>query len=307
VSADDFKTLVDDLGFDDQTPLTLGNVSAAHRRAWLARVLGLGQPQFTRLLRLTGIDPFRWGGRPQAGLIELLDRLDALALVGTTAEAVVAALWPTGVPPEGSRPDDTVLPLLRDLRSRWALVDGELRTDEPTSDDRVQALLATRYGTEAAQVFTSLLSRSTAVEVPYRQEASALPEAVVSAAGCRIAYDADRGRLSFAGPLAAAMRDALKAVPDAPQGFAVAVDALFTVSEDQRSRDTVFAQAGPAIEGSLGRYPDFEALLLGYFTSPDAPSARRNTLLRTVVTPVREARRPWWPGREPRSPWPRRC
>ncbi|MFD7874403.1 neuraminidase-like domain-containing protein [Streptomyces sp. NPDC059766] len=291
MSAEDFKTLVDDLGFDDLTPLTLGNVSAAYRRAWLARVLGLGQPEFTRFLRLTGIDPFRWDGRPQAGLIELLDRLDALALVGTTAEAVAAALWPAGLPAEGSRPDDAVLRLLRDLRSRWALVDGELRTDESTSDDRVQTLLATRYGPEAAQVFTSLLSRSAVVEVPYRQEAPALPEAVVRAAGCRIAYDADRERLSFAGPLAAATRDALKAVPDTPQGFAGAVDALFASSEDKRSHDTVFAQAGLAIEGSLGRYPDFQALLLGYLTSPDAPSARRSTLLRSVVKPVREARR----------------
>ncbi|WP_406389671.1 neuraminidase-like domain-containing protein [Streptomyces sp. NBC_00887] len=291
VSADGFKALVDDLGFDDGTPLTLANVSAAHRRAWLARTLGLEQREFSRLLRLTGIDPFSWDGRPQPGMTELLDRLDTLAAAGTTPTAVLAALWPAGVPAEGSQPDGTALSLLRDLRGRRSVVDAELDADESTTDDRIQTLFAARFGIEAAQAFTGLLSRSTAVEVPYRQEAPALSAAVVEAAGCRIAYDAEGGRLSYAGALHAATHGALKAVQGTPQGFGAAVDALFAVSEDRRSRDSVFAQAGRLIERSLKRYPDFEALLRGHLTSADPPAARRRTLLRDVLTTVREERR----------------
>ncbi|GAA3788758.1 neuraminidase-like domain-containing protein [Streptomyces phyllanthi] len=292
VSADDFTALLDGLGFDDRTALTLATVSAAHRRAWLAQLLGLAQRELNRLLKLTGIAPFAWDGAPQPGMIELLARLDALAAVGTTPTAALAALWPPAITSDVSQPDDyTALALLRGLRARSAAVDGELDADESTSDDRIQTLLAVPFGPDAAQAFTGLLSRSTAVDVPYRQGASALAEAVVRAAGCRIAYDADRGRLSFAGPLAAATRDALKAVPGTGQAFAVAVDALFAMSEDRRSRDSGFAQAGAAIDHSLARYPNVEAFLVSYFTSADPPAARRRTLLRTVLASVREERR----------------
>ncbi|PJJ06565.1 hypothetical protein BX264_7104 [Streptomyces sp. 2333.5] len=291
VSADDFTALVDDLGFDDRTPLTIATVSAAHRRAWLAQLLGLDQREFTRFLRLTGIDPFRWDGSPRPGMIELLDRLDALAAAGTTPATVLAALWPPTTTSDGSRTDDPALALLRSLRARSAVVAAELDADASTSDDRIQALLTVRFGPDAAQAFTGLLSRATAVAVPYRQDAPALAEAVVTAAACRIAYDADLGRLSFAGPLTAAVCDALKAAPGTPPAFAAAVDALFAMSEDRRSRDSTFAQAGPAIDRSLRQYPDFKAHLTGYLTSIETSATRRRTLLRTVLAGVREERR----------------
>jgi hypothetical protein len=286
LSADDFTVLVDELGFDEATPLSLATVSAAHRRAWLGQLLGLGQRELAHLLRLTGIDPFSWDGSPRPGMTELLDLLDTHAAVGTTPAAVVAVLGPPEVPAAGAQPDESALLLLRDLRARLVLVDGELNTDDVTFDDRVQQLLAARFGTEAAQAFTSLLSGSAAVEVPHRQQDAALPAAVVEASGCRIAYNADRGRLSYAGPLSAATRDALKAVAD----FDADIDALFASSEDRHSRDGVFAQAGALIERSLERNPDFRPLLVAHLTSADAPATRRRTLLRTALAPLREER-----------------
>ncbi|MEU7730177.1 neuraminidase-like domain-containing protein [Streptomyces sp. NPDC040724] len=292
VSADDLELLLGDLGFNDQTALTLPNVSAVHRRAWLARTLGLAPRELTRLLGLTGIDPFVHPEQPRSGMIELLDRLDALASVATTPANVLAALWPSGGTPDGSRAGDAVLvPLLRELRARLVAVESELDADGSTPDDRVQALLTTRFESEAAQSFTGLLNRSTAVEVSYPQNAPALTETLVRTAGCRIAHDTELGRLSFAGPLTATTREALKNVADTPAAFTAAVEELFTLSEERRSRDGAFTQAGPAIERSLKQYPDFEVLLVAALTSADTPTVRRRTLLRTVLAEVSAERR----------------
>lgn len=288
LSADDLAALLADLGFNDRTPLTLSAVSAVHRRAWLASVLGLTPRELAALLELTGIDPFT---PPEAGpgLLQLLDRRDGLAAAGTTPGAVLAILRPPGDEPNDARADGLDLALLRELRARASGPNPEADADAP--DERLQELLAAPYGPDAAEVFTSLISRSTAVAVRFPPNGPALGEAVVRASGCRLGYDREAGLLSFTGPLPADVRDALKALPDPPPGFADALDALFATGTERAARDSAFAAAGAAVGRALRHYPDAEPLLVAYLASAEPPRVRRRALLGAALTGVREAQR----------------
>ncbi|MFI1700706.1 neuraminidase-like domain-containing protein [Streptomyces bobili] len=286
LSADDLAALLTGLGFNESTPLTLAAVSAVHRRAWLAGVLGLAPRELAALQELTGIDPFT---PPEAGpgLLELLDRRDGLTAAGTTAGSVLAILRPPGDEPDGARSDGLDLALLRELRARASGPNPE--ADADASDERLQELLAAPYGPEAAEVFTSLISRSTAVAVRFPPNGPALGEAAVRASGCRLGYDREAGLLSFTGPLPADVRDALKALPNPPPGFADALDALFATGTERAARDSAFAEAGAAVGRALRHYPDAEPLLVAYLASAEPARVRRRALLGAALAGVREA------------------
>ncbi len=54
----EFSSIVAALGFDEQTTLSLENVSAVFRQGWMARTLELSVVEFLALKQFTGIDPF---------------------------------------------------------------------------------------------------------------------------------------------------------------------------------------------------------------------------------------------------------
>jgi hypothetical protein len=284
LTAEDFALVTNALGFDAATPLTLDNISAIHRRGWLARVLGLSPRDFLTITSLTGLDPFTPPEPPRPGVLSLLDLLDSLRSAGLTAATAADLFSP-------APPDETmVVGLARALRSSLGAVESQFSSDDGgPAGDRTQALLALVYGAGAAEVFTGLLTGSLAVGVPYTHPRPVLEPAILDAAGARIAYDPDGPSLSYSGPLSPGTRDALTALGVSPE-FTAAVANLFQASEGRKVRDTVFAGSDFAIESLLTEQPELRSLLTAYAGSAAAPGEKLRNLLADVLPAVKAER-----------------
>ena len=66
------------LGFDDNTPLTLNNISAVYRQGWLARKLRLSVRELRLLSQFAGLDPFATPDPPNPPVMRLLQLLQLL-------------------------------------------------------------------------------------------------------------------------------------------------------------------------------------------------------------------------------------
>ncbi|MBX9243732.1 hypothetical protein ICW40_02800 [Actinotalea ferrariae] len=242
--------------------LTLAALSELFRRTWLARTLGMRQQELDRLLRLTGIDPFDPPDQPDAGMLRLLDVLDTFAAAHVAPSAVVAALWPTAATAPGAV-DPMVRTVARDVRRRARATVPGGAGDVPV--DRLVELLVLRFG-DAGRHLAALVDHALDVEVPFEHLGRALPPAVVRAGAGRLRLDADRRRLGYAGRMSQEVREAIRAVPDAPGTLPAAVDELFAAGE-ARATDVAFASLDAALTRALQDHPEFVAawldLLLG--------------------------------------------
>lgn len=147
------------------------------------------------------------------------------------------------------------------------------------SQDALESFFA-RY-LELQPIYDSfaLLENTITYEVPYTNPTPALLPAIV-AVDAQLAYDNVRHRLSHTGVLTAAMRDALKAVPGIPAGFADAVDALYARSQ-ATLQSALLAMFSPLLANLRKREQALERLATA--ASLDVPSAK--TLLAPDAAP----------------------
>jgi hypothetical protein len=127
------------------------------------------------------------------------------------------------------------------------------------------------------------------VEVPYEHPQPTLEQPLLDAAQGKIAYNPTTKRLSYAGVLDAATRDALKAAPGTSPGFQQAVNALFaeqrldTHREALRSAFNLTAEEHARIAAALGYNTD-TPLTLSYISA----IYRHGWLSRQLKISVRE-------------------
>ena len=140
--------------------------------------------------------------------------------------------------------------------------------DDPDSQI-ARARMALVYGSQTTDLFFGLLKGHFASDVPYDHSQIELEKAIRDAAP-GIAYDDFRKRLSFAGVLSGAARDALEALPGTPAGFLAAVQRLF--DENQKVLRPLF-----------GRHPELKDLHDQFFASNEPEENRRKKLLESVL------------------------
>ncbi|UOZ03508.1 neuraminidase-like domain-containing protein [Amycolatopsis sp. WQ 127309] len=264
LTGDEFAAVTAALGFDATTPLTVEVVSEVFRRGWLARKLKLGVTELLRLLAHTGLDVF--DARPdRPDLPALLDLLDGLRAAGLKPAAALYLVWNDDLGGASAPPGTEVNEFARGLRAALAAVDGEFGVVDDPDGQITRARMALVYDAATTDVFFGLLGSTLGTDVAYAHPEPVLPDAVLAAAPGRIGYDDFGKRLSFAGVLSTAVRDALKAAGATP-AFQAAVDALYTANR-------------LVVDPFFDRYPELRPLHDTYVTSAEPEAARRTALL----------------------------
>jgi hypothetical protein len=276
LTADEMARIVAALRFDAGTPLTLATISAVYRRGWLARTLRLSVRELLLVITLTGLDPFVLPDPVRPDISRLIAFVDAMKDRGLEPAAALYLIWNQDVSGKSAPDPARVRELARTLRADFAAIDDQFTAAEDPAGDMTQARMAQVYGQAVADTFFALLDDTFTVDVPYTHDAAALETAIV-AADPGIAYDDFGHRLSHAGRVSTAKRDALKAVSGVSAAFRAAVDGLFARSED-------------FVISFFTSHPELKPLYDDYLASTDPIEQKRAALL-AAFRPELAARR----------------
>jgi len=246
------------------TPLTLGNVSAIYRRAWLARALKISVHELLLLSQLTGLDPFASPDPTAPAILKIIALAQAMKDRSLKSAAALYLIWNQDLSGKSAPDPAQLTEFARTLRADFATIEDQFAATDDPGGDIVRNRMTLVYGQEIADAFFALLDDTLALDVTYIHDQPAL-EAAITSTKLKISYDSFRHLLSFTGVLTVAKRDALKTAA-ASNAFKDAVESLFARSED--------------IKGSFfGRHPELKQLYGDYIASTLPVDKKREVLL----------------------------
>jgi ABC toxin N-terminal region/Neuraminidase-like domain/Putative peptidoglycan binding domain len=237
------------LGFDENTELTVENISAVFRTGWLARRLKLSVRELTLLMRFTGLDPFTVANPTTPAILQLLELVQAMNDRSLKSAAALYLVWNQDLSGKSAPDPAQVTEFARTLRRDFADIENQFAATEDPRGNFARARMALVYGQEIADAFFQLVDDTLVLDVAYTHPAPTL-EAEIIATDSAIGYDDFRHRLSHTGVLNSAMRDALKSVVGVTAAFQAAIDALSARSEDAKgSFFTRYGELEPSYDG----------------------------------------------------------
>lgn len=264
------------LGFDADTSLTVGNISAVFRRGWLARKLKLSAREFLLLTKFTGLDPFAAPDPPNPPILRLTELMSRLRAASLKPAQPLYLIWNQDISGKSSPGDREMMDFARSLRAGFAAIESEFAVDDDPEGQIARARMALVYGNEATDLFFGLLGNTFVTDVPYSHGQATLEQPILNAGLGRIAYDDFRKRISFTGVLTTTARDALKV--GVPLAFENAVDKLY--EENQKIIGPFFA-----------RYPELLPLYNAYVASNDPAEKKRSALLANFLPELKRRRK----------------
>jgi Neuraminidase-like domain/Salmonella virulence plasmid 28.1kDa A protein len=265
LTAEEFDRITAAVGFSASTKLTVTNISAIYRRGWLARKLRLSVRELLLLSSLTGVDPFAAPDPPQPAVMRFLLLIEQMKARSLKSAAALYLIWNQDLSGKSKPAPTAVTEFARTLRADFAGIDDQFALVEDPGGDVARGRMALVYGQETADAMFALLDNTVVLNVNYTHTAAAL-EAAITAVDSQLSYDNFQHRLSHAGLMSAAQRDALKAVAGVPAPFQAAVDSLFARGQD--------------ISGSFFlRFPELKPLYDTYVASTDTLDNKRAVLL----------------------------
>jgi ABC toxin-like protein/neuraminidase-like protein/virulence plasmid A protein len=242
LTADEYAEIIDALGFDANTPLTVANVSAVFRRGYLARKLRISVRELRLLIDMAGFHPFSTAdfGTPHPDVLHLIELVQALKARGVKTSAALYTIVNEDLSGKSAPDPAAIRELVRTLRGDCAAIESQFAAADGQGDV-ARARMELVYGSEAADAFFALLDDTLLIDVPYVQVADALDPAI-AASDPKISYDPFKHRLAHAGLLTKTKRDDLQALAAATADFTAAVEALFVHSDD--AKESFFTKYG---------------------------------------------------------------
>src|SRR6266542_1304647 len=233
LTGDEYGRIVEALGYDANTPLTIPNISAVFRRGYLARKLRLSVRELLLLTSLTGLDPFAAPDPPNPAILRLVALVQDLKARSFKSAAALYLIWNQDLSGKSAPAPAQITDFARTLRGDFVAIEDQFAATEDPNGDVARARMTLVYGQEAADAFFALLDDTSTIDVAYTHSSPAL-EAAITVADPKISYDDFKHRLSHTGLLTAATQTALKNVVGVSEDFKDAVDALLARSEDAK-------------------------------------------------------------------------
>jgi hypothetical protein len=254
---EDFALIVGRIGLAN-APLTIKNVSALYRHAWLAKKLGLSVQEFLLLLAVlvpapsanprqdpslkwhpfdapdiwskaaAASDPFdllRCDEPPISRFIAWVNKFKELSL---DIKETVALIW--NLDGDGATlpqfVESTYHELIRTIRADFVAIDVQSSASGGSPAETASARIALAYGRDAGSRFVALVVDREEFSVAYVHAQPTL-ESAIQAADAGLSYDNVRRLLSHQGRMSATQLALLKAIADVSDDFKRAVQALF--------------------------------------------------------------------------------
>lgn len=252
LAVEEWDLIIDDLGFDSATILSLENVSAIYRIGFLARELKVSVEELLTLKELSGIDPFAavnyqsGGDYQQTSLIKFVNMVRSIDDSDFTVQDL-SYLFNHQDKTGKSQPSlADSLSFARTLYLGLKEISDAYPVGVDLTDEEAQALVVSIYGAEFGGLIYSLLGGTVIFSTEYDHSSDALESDITDVSG-NIGYNDLAKELTYKGAMTTAVRDALQGVSGVSADFIAAVQALYDNSQAEYAE--FFAQ-----------HPEFEQL-----------------------------------------------
>ena len=220
LTGSEFALIVNALGFNATTPLTLENVSSIYRYGWLPHTLGISVLEFLELRACTQLDPFLtlFPGQPPDTVppaIHFIHLLQALEAAGLKPVQALYLMWNDDITGTAAPTQAQIHSLAFTLRQDFGAVNAQFAIVSDPDGSIAASLMALVYTSTTTDFFFGLLNNTIQPAVAYSAppDQSTLPPSLVSLAGGLLTYDGLRKQLSFAGLLSDATAATLQTDP----------------------------------------------------------------------------------------------
>ena len=274
----EFAQIVEKLQFDANTGLTLENISAIYRRAWLARTLRISVREVLELIEWTRLNPFAAPDPPEPAVMKFIRLTESLRSGGLKPTKALFLIWNQDLTGTAAPDQTRVMEFARTLRLGFSAIENAFAVAEDPNGEIARSRMTLVYGSDATDFFFGLLNDTLVSDTAFSTSTAALPTSVANAAGGRLAYDDLRKRLTFSGVLSTTMRDQVKTEGAGITGFADAMDSLYTLNQ-------------AAVGGFFAKYPELLPLYNTYVGSALSPQEKRSALLASFLPELKRRRK----------------
>ncbi|MFM9951807.1 MAG: neuraminidase-like domain-containing protein [Saprospiraceae bacterium] len=283
LSGDEFDRVFEALRFDENTELTIPNISAIYRHGWLARKMKISIRELLLLIRCTRLDPFAAPDPTKPAILRLINMVQALKDGPLKTTAALYLIWNQDLSGKSAPTFQQMAAFARSLRTGFAAVEAGFDVKDDPEGAIAQARMGMVYESDTAAFFFGLLNDTHTANVMFSDPEEIWLKkdvrlGIEEAAGKtdegvpKIAYDDFRKQLAYSGELTGPARDAIKSVAGTgATEFNQAVDELYEIS--QKAVNTFFA-----------RYPELRTPFDDYKANT-APAAEKRFLLLKAIMP----------------------
>jgi hypothetical protein len=274
LTQEELSLILQELNFDDQTPLSLENISSIFRNGYLARKLRLSIRELLALKALSGIDSFEPPDPVQPAILRFIDLTQLIKQSGFKVSQLLYFLQHVDLTGKASPTRSSVLTFAKTIRDDLLRIDREhVVVDDPTGEV-ARTKMALVYGSAVTDTFFGLLNESSQYSVSYSHSQPEL-EADIRAVTEKIAYDHFQKQLSFRGLMTDAVKTNLQNAPSATTGFKTAVKDLFDAGQAE-------------FQSFFERFPDLKALYSNFETSNEPVQKKMSALLADFLPELRK-------------------
>ncbi|MGL6344722.1 MAG: neuraminidase-like domain-containing protein, partial [Waterburya sp.] len=235
LKTEEFELIFKKLNFNDQTKLTLENLSSIFRYSYLAKKLKLSIREFLILQTISGIDPFvsltfadsNDGTKyQQPAILQFIELAQLIKRSPFKLTQLAYFLQHENLSGKASPTKESILSFTKTIRDDLIRIDREnIVQDDPTGD-LTKAKMTLVYGNQTTDTFFGLLNGSSLYSVSYSHSQPEL-EANILAVTDKLIYDNFQKQFSFLGVMTETIRTELKNVADVSNEFKQAIDDLF--------------------------------------------------------------------------------
>jgi len=260
LSGGEFTYIVQNLGFTNETPLTLPNISTIFRYGWLSRKMGLSVEELDRLIFHTGLDPFTlFDIEPETkfptNAMRFIPFVQALKARSMKPATVLNLIWHQDLGGRSTLEEPQIVELARLLRNDFATIEGEFPSIDSGDADTFRKRLTLVYGQDTADAFYAHLENTLGQSVSYTHSTESLDSGITEA-DPDLMYDRFQHRLLHFGFMTPGEKDALIRVPSVSDKFTLAVENLFTICNQVRES---FFQLHPELKALYDAYAQADA------------------------------------------------
>jgi hypothetical protein len=249
LTEEELRLILETLKFDEQTPLTLENISGILRHGYLAKKLKLSVRELLALKAMSGIDPFLPLEPVQPAILRFIDLAQLIKRSPFKVSQLMYYLQHEDLSGKASPTRASVLAFAKTLRDDLLRIDREHTVQDDPAGEVAKAKMALVYDNKVTDTFFGLLSESSLYSVSYDHTQPEL-EADIRAVTDKISYDDFQKQLFFRGVMTETTKSGLENAPNALNDFKTAVQALFDAAQKE-------------FQAFFDKYPDLRILYDG--------------------------------------------
>ena len=278
LSGEELTLLLQELNYDDQTPLTLENISQIFRHGYLARKLRISVQELLALKAISGIDPFEplafldptdLSKYREPSIIRFIDLAALIRQSGFDISQLQYFLQHVDLSGKASPTRDSILDFAKTIQKDVERINQELAVRDDPDGEVTRSKMALVYGSTVTDTFFGLLNGSSQYHTTYNHNQPTLQPDILQVTD-KITYDDFQKQLSFRGFMTEAMKTGLDNAPSATIEFRAAVQVLYDAGRAE-------------FQAFFGKFPDLEVLYNNFEASSEPLEKKMTVLLADIL------------------------